>query len=217
MYRSTDGGDGNGKTDEGDDSSKKDEGEGDGAGSSEGDNEKRFTQADLDRVASQRAAREKKRYEAELEKERQRSSLGEVERLKAENADLKKDLEDSHKQGRTLGTQTRLADALRIAGVKPERIQAALRLIEMDEIEYTDTGEPKEASLKALAKGFVDTYKEFVDSGEPKPPKGGEDFSKKDKTSAPALTMELIEDMSTAELKARYEEVQEFLRKNDIK
>lgn len=107
----------------------------------------------------------------------------------------------------------RLADAKSQAaalGIKPERVDYALKLASIDAIEVKD-GVVDSAAIKAALETVLKDLPEL--KGTFVPPAGGGEFNGGSNGTKPPLTMELIKNMTTAEAEARLPEITEFLSK----
>lgn len=95
-------------------------------------------------------------------------------------------------------------------GVKPERVDYLLKLVDLSEIEVENGQVDKEAVKLAVEKVLseVPELKQTAVTG-----KGGSDFSQADKKDL--LTFEAIKNMSVEEAEARMDEIMAFLEKNN--
>jgi phosphotransacetylase len=94
------------------------------------------------------------------------------------------------------------------AGVKSEKINYALKLIDANDIDYSDG----KLDVDKLNKSLEDVLKEFPElKGGSQIKSGGQDFSKS--TPPDLLTMEMIKNMSPSEMEKRMDEVLKFLSK----
>lgn len=80
----------------------------------------------------------------------------ETERAAAKAADAEKKLSETEGRLRGMAIRVAVAESATAAGIAPENVKAALRLLDTDAIEMDDAGEPKnvEAALKALVKEY---------------------------------------------------------------
>jgi hypothetical protein len=136
----------------------------------------------------------------ELQKEKDRNAALEKERntaIETSNAILRK--ADAKLQAAALG-------------IKPERVDYALKLANIDAVEVKD-GVVDNAAIKAALEAVLKDLPEL--KGVAVPPAGGGDFGGgSGGGDKPPLTMELIRGMTTAESEARLPEIMEFLSKN---
>lgn len=151
------------------------------------------------------------RLEKELERlkkaeeERQNASLSEVERLKKELAEKSAAIEAAAAQakaGRLAGAS--LAAAARLGFADPEDAQ---RFLDQDAIEWDDSGVPKNvtALLEAVLKA-----KPYLKASYTQPPDLGQ--GNRGRSGVP-LTIDQIDRMKPAEINARWDEVQEVLKR----
>jgi len=100
-------------------------------------------------------------------------------------------------------------------GIKPERVDFALKLASIDAVEVKD-GVVDSAAIKAALETVLKDLPEL--KGVAVPPSGGGEFNGGSNGGGkPPLTMELIQNMSVAESEARLPEIMEFLSKNSKK
>lgn len=103
--------------------------------------------------------------------------------------------------------ETATAKAMEL-GVKPERVKHLLRLVDMEAI--TTDGEVDATALTSAIGELLEEFPEFKQTKVEH--KGGTDFNETGTTGAkPALTMEMIKQMSSAEIAERIEEVRAVL------
>jgi hypothetical protein len=94
------------------------------------------------------------------------------------------------------------------AGIKQERLNYALKLIDINAIEFNE-GKVNEEQLNSQISNLLNDFPELKGNQQIK--SGGQDFSK---SSPPdLLTMEVIKNMSPAEMEKRMDEVLKFLEK----
>lgn len=128
---------------------------------STGGGEKTFTQAELDKVVSDRLAREAKKLradiQAELKAEADKAAMTEAERLKAEKDAAAKSAADATTKANARVIRAEAKVLAVAAGVKPERIDYALRLADLSGVEVNDDGNPdSDAITKALNQVLTD-------------------------------------------------------------
>jgi hypothetical protein len=80
----------------------------------------------------------------------------EVEKAAGERDKAKQQLSETETRLRAMAIRVSVAETAAAAGIAPENVKAALRLLDASTIELDDGGEPKntEAALKALVKEF---------------------------------------------------------------
>lgn len=104
-------------------------------------------------------------------------------------------------------TESVTAKAMEL-GVKPERVKHLLRLVDMEAI--TTDGEVDATALTSAIGGLLEEFPEFKQTKVEH--KGGTDFNETGTTGAkPALTMDMIKQMSSAEIAERIDEVRAVL------
>lgn len=94
------------------------------------------------------------------------------------------------------------------AGIKKERIDYALKLIDVDAIEFNE-GQLNKEQLSDKINGLLNDFPELKSMTGTQ--KAGQDFSKS--TPPDLLTMDIIKNMSPAEMEKRMDEVLKFLSK----
>lgn len=204
--------------DDQDDGSGNDDQDGDGSGGDDdGDqgDEAKFTQADLDAKITERLERERRKHEKKLNRE--------VEKAKADAAkagdDAGKAADDGASDERVakLNKRAVTAEAKAVAlgsGVKPDRMNRFLRLVDLDDVDVDDDGEVDEDAVADAVKAALEDVPEFAGSGEskdePKRTKSGGDNHKGDDTG-PLLTREQIKAMSPEEINENWEQIQKSL------
>lgn len=151
------------------------------------------------------------RLERELEalkradEERKTADLSEVEKLRKQLAERDAAIEAAAAQakaGRLAGAS--LAAAARLGFADPEDAQ---RFLDMDAIEWDDSGAPKnvQALLEAVLKA-----KPYLKASFTQPPDLGQ--GQRGKAGVP-LTRDAIAKMSNAEINARWDEIQEVMKR----
>lgn len=124
--------------------------------------DKTLTQSEVDAIIEKRLNRARKQWEKELEDEKKKAQMDEAERLKAEKAEA-----ESNAQARidAANNRAKKAEAKAVAaelGVKPERIQYAVRLIDLDDIEVDENGEPDSEAIKAALSQVTTDMPELI-------------------------------------------------------
>lgn len=137
------------------------DGKGDATSGDDGDGEKTLTQAEVDEIVKKRLGRERKAWEKEQAEAAEREKMTEAERLKAEKAEA-----EQAAQARTDAANQRViraeAKAAALAAkVKPDRAKAFLKIVDLDEIEVDDDGEPDSAAIKEAVKAALELMPEF--------------------------------------------------------
>ncbi len=183
-----------------------DAGAGNGIGDAgSGEKGKTFTQEDVDRILSDRLKRERKSWEKQLEDEKRKAAMDEGERLKAEKEELDAKLKamEAERDSERITLQAQLT-ALR-AGVKPENIEAVLKLgaDELATVEVTD-GKPDAQAIARVVDEVLKKYPLFKTAGGPGPGDAGD----KDDGKGTPLSLDTLGRMSPEELKRRMPEIQ---------
>lgn len=111
-------------------------------------------QAHIDALVTERVKRAEKAAEKkatqQADEAARRAQMDESERLKAEKQDAEKRASDAEAaaNARVVKAEAKLAAVA--AGIKPERVEAALRMLDISTISVSDDGEPDAAAI-ALA------------------------------------------------------------------
>lgn len=92
------------------------------------------------------------------------------------------------------------------AGIKPERVNYALKLINTEEINF-ENGAADKAKLNEILTNLVSDFPEL--KAQPQAPKGGQDFGQG--SNPELLTMEMIKAMSPEETQRRLPDILKFL------
>jgi hypothetical protein len=127
---------------------------------------KTFTQAELDDIIGKRLERERKAWETKNEEDKKKAAMDEATRLKAEKDEADGRATEATKRADAVTVKADVKVQLLAAGVKPERLNAALKLIETDGVTVTD-GEADAKAVKALVDGFAKDYPELIGSTVP--------------------------------------------------
>lgn len=115
-----------------------------------------YSQAELDGILKRKLAD----YAKDEAEKRKRADMDEVERLKAEKADVEAKAADTLRAANGRLLKTEAAAWLADAGVKPERREYALRLIDTSGIEVQQDGSHG-AQLKAAVDKLIKDFPEF--------------------------------------------------------
>lgn len=133
------------------------DGKGDNAGNDDGNkgDNKTFTQAELDAILSKRLARERKQWEQQVEDAKKKAAMDETERLKAEKAEAEQKAQAAQAAAnqRLIKAEAKVQAAA--LGVKPERIDYAIRLADLSGVEVGDDGEPDAKAVKAAIEAVL--------------------------------------------------------------
>lgn len=137
------------------------------------------TQAEFDKAFTDRLKREsaklRKDIEAELRAEAEKANLSEVERLKAEKDEAAKAAADATVRANQRIIQAEARVQAIEAGVKPERVNYVLKLLDLSEIDVSDDGDVDADAIKAAIDQIVSDMPELVGSTDQKA--GSDGFS----------------------------------------
>lgn len=152
----SDGGDGSGADDQGDDS-----GTGSDDGSSDDAGDVSFTpaqQAHIDKLIARQHGKAKSQAEKDMKAWLEQQSLSESDRLKAEKAQLEQERETARREVLTTKVETTAERAAVAAGVKPDRVDRFMRLVDLSDLdELAADGKPDPDAIKAaVAKALAD-------------------------------------------------------------
>jgi hypothetical protein len=121
-----------------------------------------MTQAELDALIKKQHAKAKGQSEAEFKKWLDQQAMGEADRLKAESADKDKAIDDAKLEVLATKVETAAERAAITAGVKPERLDRFLRLVDLSAIDdLTDDGKPDREAIKTLVEATLADVPEF--------------------------------------------------------
>lgn len=167
--------------------------------------EKTFTQSELDAIIKKRLAEQEKRFKADSEKEK----MNEIDRIKAE----KQEVENKQKETENRLKQTRLETLVlkfaTKAGIKPERIDYVLRMLDVSEINFDEELKPDSKQVESAIAELVKTIPELVTTF--KVNSGGTQIKG---NSGEPLTREAIRNMSREDLAKNRESILDFYLKN---
>jgi len=135
---------------------------------------KTITQEELDRIIQQRLQRERKKWEQQIEEERRKAAMTEAERLKAEKEEAERKAQEAQAAAHRRIIQAEAKAQALALGVRPERLEYALRLADLSEVEVGDDGEPDAAAIKAALEKVLNDLPEL--RGATAPAKSGSEF-----------------------------------------
>lgn len=135
---------------------------------------KTITQEELDRIIQQRLQRERKKWEQQIEEERRKAAMTEAERLKAEKEEAERKAQEAQAAANRRIIQAEAKAQALALGVRPERLEYALRLADLSEIEVGDDGEPDAAAIKTAIEKVLNDLPEL--RGAATPAKSGSEF-----------------------------------------
>jgi len=122
---------------------------------------KTITQEELDRIIQQRLQRERKKWEQQIEEERRKAAMTEAERLKAEKEEAERKAQEAQAAAHRRIIQAEAKAQALALGVRPERIEYALRLADLSEVDVGDDGEPDVAAIKAALEKVLNDLPEL--------------------------------------------------------
>lgn len=186
---------------------------GDPAGAQDPPADKTFSQADVDRIVQQRLAKHSKDLDAYAEREK----LDDAERLRAEKADADAAVAEAKREAVAARVEVAAERAALAAGVKPERVQRFLKLVDLDLDEVTDDGKVNSDAVSEAVLSTLTDVPEFKGAA-PAPgggAPGGADF---DGTggSVKQWTAAEIASLSPAEYKQHQAEILAQMRAGKI-
>ena len=175
-----------------------------------GDSGKTFTQADVDALLEKRLARQEKKITTDLKAAQDKEKFGETERLKADRDEADKKVTDaiSRANARILTAEAKSAAAA--AGIKPERLDYAVKLADLGEIEVDDDGKVDTKAIAAAIKQVVTDLPELMGGTAGA---GGSEFTKTSPGDK-ALTWDYIGDMPDEERIRRQDEIGRWAKNN---
>lgn len=138
--------------------------EGGGEGDEEGGEEKpgkSFSQDEVEKIVAKRESRLRKKLEKEAEEAKKKAEMSESEKLKAEKEEAEKRSADSLTKANQMLVKADAKVAAVAAGVKPERINKFLKLVDLSDIEVSEGGEPDGAAIKAAIAEALEDVPEF--------------------------------------------------------
>lgn len=118
-------------------------------------------QAHIDKLISKTVGRERTRLEGELKTLKDRGDMDEVTRLTAELADRDAAIATSAATVLATKVETRAERAALAAGVKPERLDRFMRLVDIDVDTLTADGKPDADAITALVATTLADVPEF--------------------------------------------------------
>jgi hypothetical protein len=170
--------------------------------------ERTFTQSELNDLIGKTRAEERKKAKQEADDEARKAAMTEAERLKSEKDAAVKTAADAETRANARVIKSELKVALAQANLKPERMDYALRLIDLESVGVED-GEPDAKAIQAVVKKIQSDVPElFAVPGTSKA--GSEDFSKRQTGEPPITSREQIQNMDIAEKKKRQPEIDAY-------
>ncbi len=172
-----------GKSDDDDAAKKKDQNDDDsGKSKSDADDDKSGggkarTQEEIDKIVQERLARQektlRKQWEEEQAEAKRKAEMTEAERAKAEKAEAEKKVSETEGKANQRIIQAEAKVVALAAGIKPERVAAALKLANLSGVTIGDDGEPDAGALKKAVEAVLKDFPEFKAGTS----SGGSDFN----------------------------------------
>ena len=124
------------------------DGDGNSTGNDDRGGKRLFTQEELEAKLAKRLARERRKWEQQLEEERKKAAMTEAERLRAEKEEAERRAQAAIEAAnqRAIRAEARVQAAA--LGVRPERLDYVLRLLDLSEIEVGEDGTPDAGAIK---------------------------------------------------------------------
>lgn len=141
---------------------------------------------------------ERKKWETEASEKAKRAQMDEAERLKAEKADAEKAANDAVAKANARLVLADAKVAAVTAGVKADRVDKFLRLVELDDINVDDDGTIDTKAIEKAVKATLDDLPEFKATGSGRSGSSGGEFGGNNGGTKPAN----LEDAVTARLGA---------------
>ena len=164
----------------GDDNTDGDEGsraKGDDTGSKGNDGQK-LSQSEVDKAIEKRLTRARKQWEKEQEEKAAKDKMTAEERLKAEKEEAERKAVEREKAANSRAIKAEAKSLAASLGVKPERIDYAVRLADLSGVDVDDDGEPDTREIKLALEAVLKDLPELkgdgkVTVGSPSNPGGG--------------------------------------------
>lgn len=167
------------------------------------------SQEELEGLISKRLARKEREWKLAADEARKQAEMTEAEKLKAAADAAQAEVLKVRQEATLALAQAEAQVQLVAAGVKPERVARALRLIDFSTLDPDESGKIPPADIKAACASLVADVPELVSiSGAPK---AGGDIA--GGNPDPPLTTELIATMDPATLDRRGNEIEAFFKR----
>ncbi len=167
-----------------------------------------MTQDELDRLIARRLKRAESEWAQKVEAERKQAEMTESEKLQAAARAAEERAAQAAQQANARIVRAEMRVALAAAGVAAQKLDRAVRLVDLDAVEVLETGEPDpkmiSEQVQALLKDMPELSGQFTRSA-------GSEFTGGNAGDAP-ITEELIDTMDTATLKRRMPEIERFYK-----
>ena len=118
-------------------------------------------QPDIDAIVQKRLGQARKAWQKEADDAAAKAKMTETEQAKAEKAEAEKAAEDKSAaaDARVIRAEAKVASVA--AGVKPDRAAAFLRILDLEDVELGDDGEPDAKAIAAAIKSTLADFPEF--------------------------------------------------------
>ena len=167
-----------------------------------------LTQDELDRLIARRLKRAEADWAAKVESERKQAEMTESEKLQAAARAAEERAAQAAQQANARIVRAEMRVALAAAGVAAQKLDRAVRLVDLDSIDVLETGEPDAKAITAQVQALLQEWPELT--GQTSKSGGGEFGG--GNAGEPPITEELIEKMDTATLKRRMPEIERFYK-----
>lgn len=167
-----------------------------------------LTQDELDRLIARRLKRAEQEWAAKVESERKQAEMTESEKLQAAARAAEERAAQAAQQANSRIIRAEMRVALAAAGVAAQKLDRAVRLVDLDSIDVLETGEPDAKAITAQVQALLQEWPELT--GQTSKSGGGEFGG--GNAGEPPITEELIEKMDTATLKRRMPEIERFYK-----
>lgn len=176
--------------------------------------EKVYTAEEFEQKFRRRLERERKKLREEFEAEREKAQMTEAERLAAEKQEAEKKAADAVARAHATLITAEAKSAAAAAGVKPERLDYAVKLADLSQVEVDEDGNVDTQAIAAAIKQVLNDLPELL--GGPQDTKGGSEFTSTNPGDKP-LSWEYIASMPDDERARRWPEIERFARNNPKK
>ena len=167
-----------------------------------------LTQDELDRLIARRLKRAEQEWAAKVGSERKQAEMTESEKLQAAARAAEERAAQAAQQANARIVRAEMRVALAAAGVAAQKLDRAVRLVDLDSIDVLETGEPDAKAITAQVQALLQEWPELT--GQTSKSGGGEFGG--GNAGEPPITEELIEKMDTATLKRRMPEIERFYK-----
>ncbi len=167
-----------------------------------------ITQDELDRLIARRLKRAESEWAQKADAEKKQAEMTESEKLQAAARAAEERAAQAAQQANARIVRAEMRVALAAAGVAAQKLDRAVRLVDLDSIDVLETGEPDAKAITAQVQSLLQEWPELT--GQTSKSGGGEFGG--GNAGEPPITEELIEKMDTATLKRRMPEIERFYK-----